>query len=131
MPLDVFEEDPTGSDFPDDPGDMRPEVPRVIGSFTLAGSAEGLAGISGSDAIHLAAPRAAVEGFKIVPYRRRIQCLVFHPRHESGRGMCFALDESHSPISGFSEQKAEIKASISGAKRDPGAWSGAKYSFGM
>jgi hypothetical protein len=33
MPGDVFEEEPIGADFARDPGDLWPEVARVIFSF--------------------------------------------------------------------------------------------------
>ncbi len=49
MTGDVFEEDPFGAAFGDDPGDVGPEVAGVVGPATLASGAEGLARVSGED----------------------------------------------------------------------------------
>jgi len=48
---DVFEKDPLGAAFGDDPGDLGPEVPGVIGTAALSGGTEGLAGISGENRV--------------------------------------------------------------------------------
>jgi hypothetical protein len=118
MPFDIFAEDPFGPDFIDDAGDVGPQVAGVVFSPPQSGLAEGLAWIAGSDDMNAAAPRSAVEGFEIVPNRRRCQGRVFHPRHESGRRMSFPLDESHSPISRLCDMQAEIEACISCTERD-------------
>lgn len=116
--LDVFAEDPFGLGLGDDPGDFGPEVARVGLAGALAGMAEGLAGVAGSDEMNLAAPRSAVEGSKIVPDRRLCQGLVIHPGHESGRCVGFPFDESHSPIGRLGDMQAEIEAGVAGAKGD-------------
>lgn len=118
MTFDIFAEHPSGSDLSDDPGDFRPQVPGIVGAAARAGEAEGLAGVARSDDMNAAAPSAAVEGSQIVPYRRRCQGRVVHPRHESGRRMSFPLDESHSAISWLGDMQAEIEARISCAERD-------------
>ena len=48
---DVFEEDPFGSAFPNNPGDVGPEVTGIVGTAALSGRAEGLAGISGHNRV--------------------------------------------------------------------------------
>ncbi len=116
MAGDVFEEDPFRGDLVDDAGDGRPEVAGIIGSPSVAGLAEGLAGITGREEIHAAAPRSAVEGSQIVPDRRRSQGRVFHPGHESGRGVGFPLDVTHSSIAGLGDVKAEVETSVAGAQ---------------
>jgi hypothetical protein len=113
--FDVFAEDPFGSDLVDDSGDVGPEVSRICLASTFSRLAEGLAGIAGSDEMNAAAPRSAVEGFKVVPDSSRCQGLVFHPRHESGRGVAFPLDESHSSIGGLCDVQPEVEAGIAGA----------------
>lgn len=118
MAFDIFAEHPFRLGFADDPGDLGPQVARILLSPSCAGEAEGLAGIAGRDDMNAAAPWAAVEGFEIVPYRRRSQGRVFHPRHESGRRMSFPLDESHSAISWLGNMQAEIEACISGTERE-------------
>ena len=43
MPGDVFEENPFWAAFPDDSGDVRPEVPGIVGTAALSSGAKGLA----------------------------------------------------------------------------------------
>jgi hypothetical protein len=118
MPCDVLEEAPVGADLGDDPGDLRPEVPVVILPFPESAIGKRLAGITARDDMNAAAPRFAVEGSEIVPYKSRSQGRVRHPGHESGRSIGVSLDITHSPISGFGEVEAEIEASDAGAKAE-------------
>lgn len=118
MAGDVFEKAPFWPDLLHDPGDFGPKVAGVIHPKPVSGKAEGLAGIAGSDDMNAAAPRSAVEGSQIVPYKSRSQGRVSHPRHESGRGETVSLDMTHSAISGLCEVQAEIEASDTGAKAD-------------
>lgn len=106
---DVLEEAQSGLDFVNERGDPGPQVSLVCGALAGAGHRKGLAGVSPNDAIHSATPRSAVEGFEIVPHRSPIQCLVFHPRHESGRSVGFALDVHHSAGSGDGEMDGEVE----------------------
>lgn len=124
---DVFEEDPARPDFGDDPGDLGPEVPRVVGTPAISGQAEGLAGITGRDDMNAVAPRAAVEGSQIVPDRRWSQGLVFHPGHERGRRMGFPLDVTHSSVAGFGDMQSEVETSIACAEGDAPKFIGAGW----
>jgi hypothetical protein len=54
---DIFEEDPCGTAFSDDAGNLGPEMPGIVGAATFSGSAEGLAGVSGEDDVE-----GAIEG---------------------------------------------------------------------
>lgn len=130
VPDDVLEEDPSWSDLADDPRDFRPEVPRILLSPAMAGRAEGLAGIAGSDEMNAAAPRAAVEGSQVVPDRSRIQGLVRHPGHESGRCMGFPLDEAHGAISGLGDVQAEVEPGVAGAERQSSKVAGLRFEVG-
>lgn len=98
---DVLQEAVAGSNVTDDPGDFGPEPAVIVSSGALSGGAEGLAGETGSDEIHLAAPRSAVEGFEIVPHRSLIQSRFSHPRHESCRRVGVPLNTTHKPMSWF------------------------------
>lgn len=118
MAWDVLEEAPFGSDLADDAGDLGPEVARVILAPAVPGKTEGLAGITGSDDMNAAAPRAAVEGSQIVPDRSRSQGRVRHPRHESGRGETVSLDMTYSAISGLGDVKSKVETSDTGAQAD-------------
>jgi hypothetical protein len=51
VPRDVFEEHPFWFDFPDDAGDIGPQVPLVVGSLALSCLGEWLTGIPGEDSI--------------------------------------------------------------------------------
>lgn len=129
--LDVFEEDPFGFDFADDPCDLRPEVAGVIPAASLTGDAEGLAGIAGSDEMKAPAPRSAFKGSQIVPDSSFSQGLVAHPGHESGRSVGFPLDVTHSPIGGLGDVDAEVEAAIAGAEGETAEVSGFGVVVGM
>jgi hypothetical protein len=124
MPLHVLEEDPFRAALPDDAGDLRPEVARVLCASPLSGDAERLTGIAGRDDMNAPAPRAAVEGSQIVPDNSWSQGLVDHPGHESGRGVGLPLDETHSSIGWLSDVQAEIEAGVAGAQRESAEVSG-------
>lgn len=113
---DIFEEDESGIAFPDDAGDVRPEMARIGIAEAAPGDRERLARVTCSEDIHEAAPWSAVEGGKVVPDRCRIQGLVFHPRHESGCCEGFPLDVTHSAISGTGDVEAEIEPAGAGAQ---------------
>lgn len=115
---DVLKEHEGRLDLADDPGDMGPEVTRIVRAPALARDRERLARIARSDDVHRAAPRAAVEGGNVVPDRRRIQGRVFHPRHEDGRGIGVSLDVTHSAISGECEMQPEVEPAGAGAERE-------------
>ena len=117
MAFDIFAEDPSRPDLSDDPCDLGPQVPGIVSASPQPGRAEGLAGITGSDDMNAVAPRLAVEGSQIVPYRRRSQGRVRHPRHESRRCMGLPLDITHSAISGFGDVQAKVESGIARAER--------------
>lgn len=114
---DILEEDEGRLDLADDPGDMRPEVARVVCTPTLARNGKRLARIARSDDVHRAPPWAAVETGNIVPDNSLIQGRVFHPRHESGCGVGFPFDMAHSSISGQGDGESEVDATGAGAER--------------
>ena len=112
---DILEEHEGRLDLADDPGDMGPEVARVVCAPALARDRERLARIACSDDIHRTTPRAAVEGGNIVPDNSLIQGRAFHPRHESGCGEGFPSDMAHSTISGDGDGEPEVDATGAGA----------------
>jgi hypothetical protein len=113
---DILEEDEGRFDFADDAGDMRPEVARILAAEPSACDRERLARVPGSDDVHRAAPRAAVEGGNVVPDNSLIQGRVFHPRHESGCGVGFPFDMAHRTISGDGDGEPEVKTACAGAE---------------
>ncbi len=68
---DVFEKDPCGGTFPNDAGNLWPEVAGIIGATAFSGGAEGLAGITGEDDIECPAERPGFEAAQIIPNRGR------------------------------------------------------------
>lgn len=96
---------------------------RVSLSAALSHERERLAGVSASDNIHSSTPRPAVEGLNVAPDRSFTHGRLAHPRHDSGRGVGFPLDVTHSIGSGHGESDAELEAAGSGAEGeeiDPG-----------
>ncbi len=116
MALDVLEEAPFGVEFSDDAADVRPEVAGIVFAAPAPSEAEGLAWISASEDMNLSTPRAAVEGGNVIPDRRLIQGLVFHPCHEGGRREGFPLDVTNRAVSGFCDMQAELQSADAGAK---------------
>jgi hypothetical protein len=115
---DVLHEHESRSHVSDDPGDVGPEPSLVIDTSTLPGRGERLAGETGSDEIHSSTPRCTVERCEVRPDRSRIQGLVFHPRHESGRCVGIPLNVSHGSASDAGESQGELEPSVAGAEMD-------------
>ena len=118
MSTDIFEETNGRFNLTNDAGDVRPEVARVFIAKLAACNRERLAWIAAMDDIHHAAPRFASEGFNIVPDRRAIQGLVFHPRHERGCGVAFPLNVTNSSIVWQREVEAEVEPACACAERE-------------
>jgi hypothetical protein len=121
---DVFEEHPAGFDFADDPGNVGPQVPLVVGPLALACHAERLAGVSGKDGVDRAPERGSVECGNIIPDRGG--------REVSGALCCddglpwvfFPFDEAAGVKAGFCEHEAKIKATAACAEAESvaGTW---------
>jgi len=117
---DVLEEAPFGLDLTQDAGDVGPEVPGVIHALPPSGNAERLARIAAQDAIHNAAPGAAVEGGKIAPHRRRIQGFIRHARQQDADRVGFPLNITDCSSSGNRQSEAEIESSDAAAEGEGG-----------
>ena len=116
MPCDVFEEDPLRGTFPDDTGDLRPEVAGVVCTTALSGGAEGLAGISGEDDVEGTAEGAGIETAQVVPDWRGCEISRALGGDEHGARPLFPLDERAGVKPGFSEHDAQIQASAACAE---------------
>lgn len=110
---DVLQEDVARSHVSNDPGNVWPDPSLIIDTSTGSRLTERLARETGSDEIHSAAPRSAVEGREIVPNRRSIQGLVFHPRHESGRRVGVPLNVTNGAGSEPCEPSGKLETSVS------------------
>ncbi len=116
VPGDVFEENPFWGTFPDNPGDIGPEVPGVVGTLAFASGTERLAGISGQDDVKGAAKGPGIETAKIIPDRRRVEVTRVLGGDEDGAGPVLPLDEGAGVKAGFGEHEAQIKASAACAE---------------
>jgi len=116
MPGDVFEENPLGGTFPDDAGDLGPEVAWIVGTTALSGRAERLAGISGEERVEGAAEGPGVEAAQIAPDWRwgEIPRALGGDEHRSRPFLPF--DEGAGVIAGLGEHEAHIQASAACAE---------------
>ena len=113
---DIFKEDPFGVAFSDDPGDIGPEMPGVVGTLAFASGTEGLAGISGEDDVEGAAKWAGIEAAEVIPDRcwGEISCVLCGDEHAARPVL--PLDKGAGVIAGFGEHEAQIKASAACAE---------------
>ena len=116
MPGDVFEENPFGTAFPDDASDVWPEVPGIVGTTALSGSAERLAGISGKDDVEGTVKGTGIEAPQIVPDWGwgEISCAL--GCDEDGAGPVLPFDKCAGVETGLGEHKSQIKASAACAE---------------
>ncbi len=112
----VFEKDPFGGAFPDNSGDLGPEVPGVIGTGTLSSSAEGLAGISGQHCVEGTTEGPGIEAAQVIPDRGRGEVPGALGGDEDGARPIFPLDECAGVETGFGEHDAQIQASAACAE---------------
>ncbi|OJF99396.1 hypothetical protein AX760_12985 [Pararhizobium antarcticum] len=116
MPGDIFEEDPLGGAFPDDAGDLGPQVTGIVCATALSSCAERLAGISGEDGVEGAAEGPCVEAAQVVPDWGRGEVPSALGGDEDGAGPVFPFDKGAGVIAGLGEHEAQIKASTACAE---------------
>nr|WP_296547751.1 hypothetical protein [Phenylobacterium sp.] len=116
VPGDVFEEHPFRAAFPDNAGDLGPEVARIVGPAALSRRAERLAGISCEDGIESPTEGQGVETAQIGPDRGRGDVSCALGRDEDGARPVLPFDEGAGVIAGFGEHEAQIKASAACAE---------------
>ena len=116
MPGDVFEEHPFGVDFPDNPGNVGPQVAIVVVASPLPGMAEWLAGIACEDGIECAAEGPSVECGDVIPYGGRGEVSGALGGDEASPGVFLPLDKAAGVKSGLCEHEAQIQASASCAE---------------
>jgi hypothetical protein len=116
MPGDVLEEDPFGTAFSDDPGDVGPEVPRIVGAAALSCRAERLAGIACEDCVEGAAEGPGVEAAQVGPDRGRAEVSGALGGDERLPRPVLPFDEGAGVIAWLGEHEAQIKASAACAE---------------
>ncbi len=117
MAWDVFEENPFGGTFPDNSGDLGPEVAGIVGTAAFSGRAEGLTRISGQNGVESPTERVGIECSQIIPDWRRGEIACALGRDEDGAGPVLPLDECPGVKAGFGEHNAQIQASAACAER--------------
>lgn len=110
MPGHVLEKDPSGRALGDDAGDVGPEVAGVILAAALAGGRKRLAGVSGGDGIHDAAPRAAAEDGEVSPDRGGAKVSGALACDEAGAGVFVPLDVGGAGKARLGKLKTHVKA---------------------
>lgn len=118
MARDIFEEYPFRLDFPDDPGNVGPQVALVVVTSPLPGMAEWLAGISREDGIECAPERPSVECGDVIPYRGRGEISGALGGNEALPGVFLPFDKAAGVEARFGEHEAHIKPAASGAERE-------------
>ena len=116
MPGDVFQEDPFGGTFPDDAGDLGPEVAGIIGATAFACGTEGLTRISGEDDVEGAAKGTGIEAAEIIPDRGWGEIPGALGGNEDRARPVFPFDKGAGVIAGFGEHEAQIQASAACAE---------------
>ena len=118
MIRDVLEEDEAGLAFANDSRDVGPKVSRIVRALALARATEWLARVARNEDIHDAAPRAAVEGFKIRPNSRAIDGSVLHTRVQLFRGCDFVFHDADRSSSWNSQSQAKVDTGDAGAQTE-------------
>ena len=113
---DVFQKDPFRAAFPDDTGDVGPEVAGIVGPAALSGSTEGLAGIPGEDDVESPAEGTGIETAQVVPDWRGCEVSCALGGDENAAGIAFPLDKSTGVEAGFGQHDAQIQASAACAE---------------
>jgi hypothetical protein len=113
---DVFEERPFWLAFPDDAGDIWPEMSGIVGPAAFARCTEGLAGISGEDDVEGAMKGSGIKTSQIIPDWRRGEISGALGGDEDGSWPVLPLDKGSGVISGLGEHEAQIKASAACAE---------------
>lgn len=116
MPGDVFEEDPFWAAFPDDAGDVGPEVAWIVGTAALPGRAEWLTRVSSQDGIEGGAEGPGIEPAEVGPDWGRDEIPRALGGDEDSAGPVLPFDEGARVIAGLGEHEAQIKASAACAE---------------
>jgi hypothetical protein len=113
---DVFEKDPLGTAFPDDTGDLGPEVAGIIGAAAFSGRAEGLTGISGEDCVEGSPEGPCIKTAQVVPDRGRGEVSCALGRDEHGAWPVLPFDKGAGVEAWLGEHETQIKASAACAE---------------
>ena len=113
---DVFEKDPFRAALDNDTRNLGPDVARIVGTTTLSGRTERLAGISGEDGVEGASEGLGIETAEIIPDWGWGEVACALGGDEDASGICLPFDEGAGVKSGFGEHDAQIQASAACAE---------------
>ena len=113
---DVFEKDPFWGALPDNAGDLRPEVARIVCPTAFACRTERLAGIPGEDDVECSVEGAGIEAAQIIPDWGRGEIPEALGGDEHRSGICLPLDKGSGVEAGFGQHDAQIQASAACAE---------------
>ena len=113
---DVFEKDPFGTAFADDPCNVGPEVAGIVGTAALSRRAERLAGIPGENCVKGAVEGPGIEAAQVVPDWRGREIPRGLGGDEDGSWPFLPFDEGAGVIAGFGEHDTQIQASAACAE---------------
>ena len=116
VPGDIFEEYPLRGAFPDDAGDLGPEVAGIVCTAAFASGAERLAGISCEDDVEGTAEGLGIEAAEIIPDRGRGEVPSALGGDDDGAWPFLPFDKGAGVIAGFGQHEAQIKASAACAE---------------
>ena len=116
MACDVFKENPLGTAFDDDAGNLGPEVAGIVGTTTFASGTEGLAGISGKGDVEGPTEGPGIEAAQVIPDRGRGEVSGALCGDEDCAGPVLPFDKGAGVIIWLSEHEAQIQASAACAE---------------
>tara|TARA_Y100000593_G_scaffold59081_1_gene109545 strand:- start:193 stop:765 length:573 start_codon:yes stop_codon:yes gene_type:complete len=109
VPWDVFQEDEARSSLTNDPVDLGPEVPRVVGSSSRPCDAERLARVARRYKIHDSTPRATVEGSQVRVDRSGWKVPRFHSRRQQRGDIGSPLHVTDGAVVGHGGRDSELE----------------------
>lgn len=118
-PWDVLEEAKFGSDFSDDPGDIGPDPPGVVGSRSLASQRKGLAREAGRDDMNSATEGAPVKCGDVRPGNKRRERSFVNARRNPANDANFPFHHAHGTVSREGDIKAKLEPESAGAEPKP------------
>jgi hypothetical protein len=116
MPGDVFEKDPLRAAFPNNSGDLWPEVTGIVGSTAFASGAERLTRVSGKDGIKGTPEGPCIKTAQIIPDWSWGEIPRALGGDEDGPRPVLPFDKRAGVEPGLGEHEAQIKASAACAE---------------
>ena len=113
---DIFQEDETGSHLANDSQDLGPEVALIFFSSPLTCDGEGLARIAGSDDIHSATPRSAIEGSQIRVNRSGLNRPFLHASRQDFADRVLPLHETDRASAWKRQSDSEVESADAGTE---------------